>query len=42
MERVSKSTSGLVSQTELNNLLDILGNLNEQIDMLRMQNKQKN
>jgi len=31
MERVSKSTSVLVSQTELNNLLDIIGNLNEQL-----------
>ena len=37
----SNSSSGLVSQTELKNLLDILGNLNEQIDMLRMKNKKK-
>jgi hypothetical protein len=41
MARVSKSASGLVSQTEPNNLLNILRNLNEQTDMLRMQNKQK-
>jgi hypothetical protein len=41
MARVSKSTSGLVSQTQPNNLLNILRNLNEQTDMLRMQNKQK-
>ena len=39
--REIKLSMGLVSQTELNNLLNILGNLNEQIDMLRMQNKQK-
>jgi len=31
----------LVSQIEVNNFLDILGNLNEQIDMLRIQNTQK-
>ena len=36
MERVSKLTSGLVNQTQLNNFLDILRNLIEQIDMLRM------
>ena len=41
MERVSKAASRLVSETELNNLLDILGNLNEEIDILRMQNKKK-
>ena len=41
MVKVSKSASGLVSQTKPNNLLNILGNLNEQTDMLRMQNKQK-
>ena len=39
--RVSKSASGLVSQTEPNNFLNILGNLNEQTNMLRVQNKQK-
>lgn len=41
MARVSRSTSRLVGQTKVNNLLDILGNLNEQIDILRMKNKQK-
>jgi hypothetical protein len=41
MARVSKSASGLVSQTKPNNLLNILRNLNEQTDMLRKQNKQK-
>jgi len=40
IDRVSKSTSGLVSQIKVNNLLDILRNVNEQIDMLRMQNKE--
>lgn len=39
--RESKLTTGLVSQTKLNNFLNILGNLNEQIEMLRMQNKKK-
>ena len=37
----SKSALGLVSQTKPNNLLNILRNLNEQTDMLRMQNKKK-
>lgn len=37
--RESKLTTGLVSQTELNNLLNILDSLNDQIEMLRMQNK---
>jgi len=41
MARESKLTTGLVIQTKLNNLLNILGNLNEQIEMLRMQNKRK-
>lgn len=41
MERVSKSALGLVSQTEINNSLDILGNLNEQMNMLTMKNKKK-
>lgn len=41
MDIVSKSTLGLVSQLEVNNFLNILGNLNEKIDMLRMQNKKK-
>lgn len=40
MERVGKSTSVLASQIELNNLLEIFGNLKEQIDMLRMESKQ--
>ena len=33
MARVSKLTIGLISQTKVNNFLDILGNLNEQIDL---------
>ena len=41
MERISKWTSILVSQIELNNLLEIFSNFNEQIDMIRMKNKQK-
>lgn len=41
MARESKLTTELVRQTKPNNLLNILGNLNEKIDMLRMQNKQK-
>lgn len=41
MTKVSKSTSGLVSKTKLNNFLDILVYLNKQIDMLRIKNKQK-
>jgi len=34
MERVSKLALGLVTQTKINNLLDILGSLNEQMNML--------
>ena len=46
MERVSKSTSTLVRQDELRNLLDkfkteILSNLSEQVEMLRIQNEKK-
>ena len=46
MERVSKSTSTLVRQDELGNSLDkfkteILSNLSEQVEMLRMKNYQK-
>ena len=45
-ERVSKSTSTLVRKEELGNLLNnfktkILSNLSEQVEMLRMQNEQK-
>ena len=32
---------GLVSQTELNNLLNIIGNLNKKFEMIRMKNKKK-
>lgn len=36
MERVSKLASHSVSQNELETLLDILGNLSKQIEMLEM------
>lgn len=46
MSRVSKSTSRTISREELGNFLvnfktDILRNLSEQLDTLKIQNKQK-
>ena len=46
LARVNKSTTGTVSRAKIGNMLDefktdILGSLSEQIDTLKLQNKQK-